>query len=80
LHRLGLHLQQSGFDRGGAAESPSKRCQSHHKFALENSARIVVGDQLGFERPLLLGVFEHRNDGFAAQAMAECISPRALLA
>jgi hypothetical protein len=74
LPGLGLHLQQSGFDRGGAAEPPSRRRHSHHKFALENRARIAVGDQLGFERLILLTVFEHGNDGVAAQSLTHIVS------
>jgi hypothetical protein len=53
---LGLHLQQSGFDRDGAVEPPSKRRQLQHEFALENRARIVerlTSDQIRAGRTLV---------------------------
>jgi hypothetical protein len=71
--KFALKLEQAGFDRAGATQSPQQTCQPMNECKLDDGSRINVGDEGTLERSVRANMFESLDDGLVRKP----VTPRA---
>ena len=77
---LRLNLEQAGFHGGGSAQPPQGARQPEDELPLDRGLRIIVGNDSGLERFVILGIFEGTDHRLGREPMADGIAAGTLFA
>jgi hypothetical protein len=75
-----VKLKQTGFDGGGAPQSPQQARQPKDQLSFNGGLRVIVGGHGHLKRRIVLSVFQRRDYGLSRQAVTHGVLARPCLA